>query len=222
MKKTLVVILVLCMFVGFAHSQDKDNKWRQGNIGLVFEFDGLGNLNLDEFDGGLGAIIYLGSFAVRPLIIFQTGKEESPHSSGSPPPIFVGDVTTTTDLGFGVDFLLPLAPGRVSPYFGVGGFFKSGTEEEKKQYDSTVQPGPNIDKTTTTTFGGKLILGVEAFIWPNFSLAGEYHIGYSLEKEKETKTYVDGTPPTLPMETTDSSMGIRTRGVLVATFYFKK
>jgi len=221
MKKTLVVILVLCMFVGFTHSQDKDNKWRQGNIGLVFEFDGLGDLNLDEFNGGIGAIIYLGGFAVRPTLIFQTGKLELPPFWGDPP-IFVGDVWTTTAFGFGIDLIIPLAPGRVSPYFGVGGYFTSGTDKEEYEYDKSIQPGPDTYKFTTTTFGGDLIVGVEAFIWPNFSLAGEYHIGYTSVTMKETITYGDGSLPPVPREGSGSGMGIMTKGVLVATFYFKK
>jgi opacity protein-like surface antigen len=216
MKKVLAMILVICLIAGFAYGQDKE--WQTRNIGLVFKFQGLNDLNLNNFMGGIGAKFCFGMLAVRPVFIFGTTSLEADPIWD---PAYVGDKGTISQFGFGADILMRLASGRVSPYIGFGGGYTSGSEKLEYEYDPTLQASADTDETTLTTLAVAACIGVEFFLFQNFSLSGEYRIGYESGSYKYTYTDVLMPSSNYTWESKGTSMGIATMGFIIATFYIK-
>ncbi len=71
MKKIWVILLLLCFAAGLGYGQSL----RTEKSGILFTLSGLNNLAPGGFDGGIGAIIHLDKFAVRPS--FNLASESS-------------------------------------------------------------------------------------------------------------------------------------------------
>ena len=218
MKRVIALIMVFCLIFGFAFGQDKDKTWQTRDfIGLVFQFQGFDDLDLENYWGGIGAKVCFGSIAFRPGIVFGSTSTDWPPAL----PADIGDKRSISQFGGGADFLLQIATGRVAPYIGIGGAYRSGKTTFEDEYSSTLQTAPDITETTMTVLGFSAIIGVELFIFKNVALGGEYRIGYMSGKTKEV--YTDVLTPALNYteETTNTSLGITTMGNVFIVFYIK-
>ncbi len=185
----LILLTIAAMFTfGTAYAGEVCTD--AGDMAMLFDFDGLANLDLDEFGGGIGFRYYLNDgLALRPVVVFSKYNYE-----------LESDVEGMTDAkesmsSVGLEIALEKhfrgpAP-AVSPYWGGGGFFEWMTI-----VDDPSVPSGSTGKTTDsgTAFGLFAMLGFEWGFTDGMTLGGEYRFGFeSFSGETEIDTARDET-----------------------------
>ncbi|MFO7892032.1 MAG: outer membrane beta-barrel protein [bacterium] len=162
MKKlltTLFVILIISIAFGQEH--------RTNDYGILF---GIGDDFLSPpesiMENGIGAMIYLDNFALRPTLQFGTTKQDN------------GAETSASIFGLGAALIKHLNENRVAPYYGAGLSFSSAKED-------------NSTERSASTFSIYGLLGVDFYITKNVSLGAEYNAG--LHKTSSKIEYSSGT-----------------------------
>lgn len=148
-----------------------------GDKAVLFSFNGLGTLNLGEYEGGVGVKYFVESdLAVRGMLGFGVDNETTKGAVG-----YTDSTENTVSFGVGgaVEYHLPLAS-HVSPYVGGEILFMTSTETRTPSvFTGSPFGGPSApsEKTTSTGFGLGGVAGVEYFFNRNISLAAEYQLG---------------------------------------------
>ncbi len=195
-----VLAIVLCLAIPSANAQPS-NAASAGNKALLFNFSGLGTLNLGEYQGGIGGKYFLSNgTAVRGMLLFGIDNQTNKGAAG---------FTDATDnkfsfgLGGGLEYHMPLAS-SVSPYLGGGLFFTTSSET----YTPSVFVGGTATstKTSQTAFGLGAIGGVEYFFNSNISLSAEYQFGV---------TFTNQTNP----DVSNFQLGFQTAGLTFAVYF---
>ena len=204
MKKGLIVLVVFLLSASLVYGQAH----RTADKALLFEFDGLDNLGVDEFYGGLGIKIMMSSVAVRTGITFGSYSSEDIHQEPN-----VGDKDSEMEFGLNLDLLYYLAENRVAPYIGVGFGFNYYKYKEEDAHDIEDQTYGEYE-ASGFGLGVGLLLGAEVFVVKNLSLSGEYQIGFMSDSATSPsdsgQDYKKGS----------SMIGIQTSGTLTLSVYF--
>jgi opacity protein-like surface antigen len=208
MKKIVLLSLGVLFLAGATYAQE----YRTGDRGLLFAFQGLNNLALENFQYGIGAKVFFGKLAVRPLLGFTNFSEDAPDVGET-----IGEKYSQLNFGAGVVLLFHLAEGRVSPYVGVGGEFE--VQNRKYEWEHEKGESPDINDEDRSGFGVGAVVGAELFLWKNVSLAGEYdvafgHVGYT----RKITTGETGT--TTKEKSSATKFGINSAGFLILSVYF--
>lgn len=201
-----------------------------GGKALVFSFSGLGNLNLNQFEGGIGA-----KYAMTDIVLIRGGLQFAIAGQDIPSNPPAGQTGTDGSLSantFGVSGALEyhLTRTRVSPYIGAGlGISFTGTESKNAVTGATAQTTTKNDAGGVTINGvsyfGGMTLGIFAaggldyFITNNVSLGAEYRFGYSTISRYDEETTSGNTTVTTKVGSTDL-FGISTGGALMFAVYF--
>lgn len=141
------------------------NVAKQGDKAVLFNFVGLSAINLNAYQGGIGAKYFISDgLGVRGMLLFGMDNK----TTGGAPEV------TDNSLSFGIsgalEYHLPLTS-QISPYVGGGLTFQTGAE--------TINNGFGINKTSTSSFGLGAIGGIEYFFNQNLSLSAEYQFGFT-------------------------------------------
>lgn len=197
---------------------------------MLFSFSGLGNLNLNEFEGGIG-----GKYAMSDAMLIRAGMQfaiASRSIPANPAPGQTGTDGSSSATRFGVSGALEyhLTSTRISPYLGGGlGLSTTSTESKNAVTGAAAQTivrnnrnGEVIDGRTYT--GGTTIslfamAGLEYFVTTNVSLAAEYRFGYALTSRYDEEATSGNTTVTTKLGSS-SLFGISTGGVLTFAVYF--
>lgn len=201
-----------------------------GAKALVFSFSGLGNLNLNQFEGGIGAKYAMtDGMLIRGGVQFAIASRDVP---ANPPAGQTGTDGSVSANAFGVSGALEyhLARTRVSPYIGAGlGISFTSTESKNAVAGATAQTttknntaGEVIDGTT---YLGGMMLGIfaagglEYIVTNNVSLGAEYRFGYSTTSRYDEEATSGNTTVTTKVGSS-SLLGISTGGSLMFAVYF--
>ncbi|MEW5798563.1 MAG: outer membrane beta-barrel protein [Bacteroidota bacterium] len=201
-----------------------------GGKALIFSFSGLGNLNLNQFEGGIGA-----KYALNDVMLIRGGVQfaiASRDIPANPPAGQTGtDGSASANIfGFSGALEYHLTRTRVSPYIGAGvGISFTSTESKNAVVGTTAQTttknntgGEVIDGTT---YRGGMMLGIfaagglEYFVTNNVSLGAEYRFGYSTTSRYDEEVTSGNTTVTTKVGSS-SLLGISTGGSLMFAVYF--
>ena len=208
MKKQIVTVLVLSFVAGSVFGQE----FRTKDRGILFTLQGLNNLGPNAYSGGIGAKLFMGGIAVRPLFVFNIeNQNEDPEG-------MVGDKTTNSTFGFGGDAIKHISNSRISPYVGAGLGVAFG--KQKQEFAHATGDKPNIWEQSTFRVLLRTLIGVEIFLFKNFSLAGEYRLTYT--STSTTDKFTAGASGNKTEDKTKTSvLGLGTAGQLILTIYIK-
>lgn len=205
--------------VPIAFAADDDQPVR-GNSAMLFEFSGLGFLWAAEYRGGLGYKMYMGEkMALRTAVRFLNTSSSIPWTNLNTP----GDDGKDSETGFGLEVALEFhgGKGKIDPYFGFGGGFNMVTTKATGPVaagGTAAELKNDINGNAATTFSGFALLGVEYFVTPIFSLAAEYHLGYS-GGFKPDQEFTSGGTTVTTIGSSFSNIGISSVGVLTLAIY---
>lgn len=157
MKRGVMTVLVFVMAVSNAATVFGQEEPRP-LYGFIFSADNL-LLDLESYQGGIGAKADLGAYAVRGLLSVEV---DGIGSDGG---------NETTAFGLGVTLEKPFFDARVTPYW--GGFVDGTYSVEKTEVD-----GGDTTKTQVVTAGFGPVLGAEFFVFPHISVFAEYALAF--------------------------------------------
>ena len=153
------------------HEEDADGQLiREGDAALSFSFDGFA---LGFFEGGVGGKYWLGRRTVLRAGVnvdldFDEGEGGGGQQEGSH---FGGGMRMGVEQHLG-------HWRRVSPYLGgVIGLHARRSRSEVVQMTPGAQPVQAERESTQLSGAADAVLGVEYFLMPHVSLAGEYAVG---------------------------------------------
>lgn len=230
MKARLMAgVLAAVVAVSFAWAQELTPSIGAKSKGLIFSFDGLSNLGVDNFNGGLGGKFFLSNaMAIRAAILFAHANQEVLANPG------VGQVgtdgsQTATSFGVSAGMEYHLLTARVSPYVGAEIGFSS-TSTESKSAGSATPPAVFTQTTTKNATNGLLgylagmnigiaaILGVEFFLTKELSLAGEYQVGYGILSRPDMEV-IQGPNTTKTKTGSFSAIDVSTAALTLAVYF---
>lgn len=151
MRKITIALLAVILATGSAASQNKP-------VGLVLTIPGLHSLAPEAFEGGVGLLIPLKNFDLRPAL----GLNVSSQSNGID--------QSSTALKLNLDLLLPLTNGFFKTYYGGGiGFGYDRLKQEVYGGETT---------TSVTGFGARGLFGIKCEPLKNVTLGTELYLNY--------------------------------------------
>jgi hypothetical protein len=181
-------------------------KVRDGDMQLVFEFNGLSLLDLNTYAGGVGfRYFYYDEFAFRGSFNFAYGKLTEKVSGADTSRTWIGGTFIVEK------YLIPIS--SVAPYIGGGlGYYWN---REWHPQESIGFSAPKRDLSTTSTiFEVPLVGGFQWYFANAFSLGGEYRLAYRYTKEK---TQIEDQEGEIPVsECTHSSFGFSAVSVFLS------
>jgi len=230
MKKMAFLGLMLGSLVAFTQVAGADTTAKSKS--LIFGFD---NFVLGGFSDmapsfplfGIGKQVGVGmryfisdGTALRPAIGFGYNKEEIELD-----PLNKANTTDTNEQTTDMDWSFSLAyekhmkaAAKVSPYCGLGlGYLPSSSKFEPVQTVPATAGALVSSKSTTTSFMGFGLLGVNWSFMDNISLGGEYRLGFTSSSEKSEDEVTGG--PNTEDKTTNTGVGISS-GSLYLSFNF--
>ena len=102
MRLTISITVALLLFAGIAMAADVPTM--KGDKAMVFMFDGLANLDLDTYHGGLGMRYYFADYmAIRGGLMFDMGSETEEACSDAPSG-YPDEEDSWSDLGIEIVF----------------------------------------------------------------------------------------------------------------------
>ncbi len=185
MKKLLTTLLVI-LIVGIAFGQQH----RTNDYGILF---GIGDDFLSPpesiMDTGIGAMIHLDNFALRPILQFGTTKTDN------------GSEHTESIFGLGAAIIKHMNENRVAPYYGAGLNYSSAKEKNAIEQSAS----------TFTIYG---LFGVDFYVYKNVTLGAEYDFGYqSTSYKTEYGSVIDDD------KSSSSSFGFDAVKVVLTIFF---
>ena len=228
MTRSLRTVLILLIISAVGFSQEYKTKIEEGAKAVLFEFEGLNFLNVDEFEGGIGGKFYFSpQVALRAGFQFGNIKETTPFNATANSDLTGSDGSESVNiLGIALGLELHAASqSRVSPFVGGGLSFRSISTESK---DVTINPNPQttVENSrfgelgfragTTLSFFG--LAGVEVFLLKEVSLAGEYRFGFDNTQPKD-EVVNDGATSTTTEFGSIREIGFSSAGFLTLAVY---
>jgi opacity protein-like surface antigen len=210
MKRFLLVALALVFVAGAVQAADVVTT--AGSKALVFQFNGLSNLGLGTYNGGIGMRYYLkDKLALRPGL--ELGLSQDKTKAG----ISGYSDDKVTDMGFGLSLALEkhMTPVQsISPYIGAGAGFN--ISNNKHEYSVSSNPTTGTTLKVTDKGMGFGVFGLAGFEWGftnSVTLGGEYRLGLNIGSGK-TETERQGQATVTSNDS--SSFGV---GFGVASLY---
>lgn len=185
MKKLLTTVLLI-LIIGISFGQEH----RTNDYGILF---GVGDDFLSPpesiMETGVGAMIHLDNFALRPLLQFGTTKTDN------------GAEHSQSIFGLGAAIIKHMNENRVTPYYGAGLHYTSAKEK-------------NAIEESASTFTIYGLFGVDVYVYKNVTLGAEYNFGYNSTSSKtEYGTGIDDA------ESSSSSFGFDVVKVVLTIFF---
>ena len=205
-------------------------KTKAGNKAVLFTLGGLADLGAGQWSpafavpnsAGIGGKYYFSNnWAGRLGIGFGTSTSTTKNTA---PTIPAGqssesDVTNTSfTVTPGVLYTIAVT-GPVNAYVGAQLLFVSGSTSNDGTAGNPFDSDSKIE-TSTTSFGGGLVFGVEWFPWETISFGAEYTIGY-LSTSGDQTTTVDGTSSSsdAPSRTSIGTSAVNGANLTLSVFF---
>lgn len=233
--RKIVLFILLYLFCSYTYAQNEfRNSITARSKALLFEFSGFSNIAAGNFEGGIGGKYFLNNnMGIRASLQFATASSDLPANPGAGQGGIDGDVSATQ---FGISGALEyhFGIGRVSPYLGGGLGFSTTSTTSKQPVTGPLNAqlvqvevknrigGENINGTTFT--GGTSFrifgeLGVELFLFREFSLSAEYRLGFVSASQADQEITANNTTETTTGPTT-TAFGIDSQGFITMAIYF--
>jgi hypothetical protein len=193
----------------------------QGDFALLFDLGGLANLALNGFSAGDTSVVGAGfgakyfvanDIALRLALSLETRGATTPVGSdslGLNNELNVFRFAITPSVVFNV-----MKTGPVAGYVG-GQVSYAMASSDNNPAD---QSQPDVE-SSSSSFTVGAIIGAEWFPWESVSLSGEYVLGFGRSTSEETRTVPNETAQRFELPT-ETSFGLRSRGVLTAAIYW--
>jgi opacity protein-like surface antigen len=198
MRKVSILLSALVLLsVSSAQSQTTFTGPSQGSKAILFNFQGLSTLNLNDYPAqyGIGGKYFISKeMAIRAMLLFGMNNQTTKTTPEQT------DNSLTFGIGGALEYHLPLSA-SVSPYVGGGLAFSSSTNKTNAGFGEA--------KSTSTTFQLGALAGVEYFFNQSLSLGAEYQLGII-----STSNSPFGGP-----KTSDFSFGIQTFGLTMSVYF---
>jgi len=233
MKHLILLALLFTPF--YLHAQDKvnDSDVNSSGFALLFSFNGLDNLRLNNYNGGIGLKFYVSEHVSLRMGLQTSIENESIPANPDEDENGKDGSEYRSDYGTSIGTEIRLSSGRVCPYVGAEIGFRRGGYEYLEPETWPKSSTSSVARTKITDSGRysldfHLLGGAELFITKNFSLSGEYQFGYqyvSGGKRKYSYDVIQGSP-SYASETEEvknpstSFFGITAAGMITAAFYF--
>lgn len=232
MKKFLILAMML-LICSLAYSQENGNSISKGAIGVLFSFNGLNNLSLQNYDGGIGAKYFLDqNLAFRVGLRLNGTSRTTPIDLGTDQEGLDGAFSS---MNFGLSGAVEyhLKNQRVSPFVGGGLRLLMSSAEETQPVKWNVNSTITTTRLKVETSGGLTyavfgMAGLEIFLTKYMSLSAEYQLAYTHDSSDEIERkyeVVHGPSTTLPPSEkvkgpSSNTYGFDSSGVLVLAIYF--
>lgn len=233
--RKIVLFLIIYLFCSYTYAQNEfRNSITAGSKALLFEFSGFSNIAAGNFEGGIGGKYFLNNnMGVRASLQFTTASTDIPANPGAGQSGIDGDASATQ---FGITGALEyhFGLGRVSPYFG-GGLGFATTSTSSKQPVVGPLNAQLVQVEVKNRIGGEQIggqtftggtsfrvfgeMGVELFLFREFSLAAEYRLGFISSSDADQEVTANNTTETTTGPTT-KAFGIDSQGFITMAIYF--
>ena len=155
MKKLLIALLSIVLAGNAAAQQNRTHDY-----GIIF---GIGNNFLSTpvniMENGIGAIIHMDNYALRPILQFGTTSEDN------------GAKSSATIFGLGAAYIKHINENRIAPFYGAGLNFTSGKQKN----------GTERKSSEFSVYG---LFGVDVYIYKNVRLGAEYQMGLYTNSSK--------------------------------------
>ncbi|MBN8706741.1 MAG: outer membrane beta-barrel protein [Bacteroidetes bacterium] len=217
MKTVFSSLLFSLFFIGTVSAQTPAPQTEPDFLtgkGLLFKFDGLANLGLNSFSGGVGLKYKIGEEAwLRHIVIVSTSRYNPKQSVGRETEYF------NLNLGLSTDYIIDMYKrNNLKPYYGAGFSLSTGLTDNYSKNPSGEYS--NVANYYSAEIVG--LVGIEYFVKDNISLSAEYQLGAGFSYT-ENKTEMTSKPSNEKTKT----FSIPTRGFylntssfgLVASFY---
>jgi len=217
MKTVFSSLLFSLFFIGTVSAQTSSPQPEPDFLtgkGLLFKFDGLANLGLNSFSGGVGFKYKIGEEAWLRHIITLSSSRYNPHQQ-----VGTNNEYFNLNLGLSTDYIIDLYKrDNLKPYYGAGFSLSTGLTDNYSKNPS----GEYSNVSNYYSAGIVGLVGIEYFIKDNISLSAEYQLGAGFSYT-ENKTEMTSKPTNIKTKT----FSIPTRGFylntssfgLVASFY---
>lgn len=201
-KALLLMILLLCSAEG-VHAE-KTSLWESGklvtgkrDLGLIFNTGDL-LLDLESYQGGVGAKIGVGNFILRPVVDILLNTGINPFS-----------------LTLGTVLEMHVLPGPVSVYWGPSlqtGFTIITTTYDEANWTQTI---------AIELISAACVLGVEIFVFDFLSFFIEYSLGFTFGLNID-RSSVFGTLSSASKFSYNFDVGLGNSGMIGVVFYLKR
>ena len=232
MKKLLAIVGILVVMTALTYGQEFVSSQAPGAKALLFQFQGLDNLNANAYAGGLGMKFFLSEYlALRTVVNINYDTYSEPYYDRANPTQTGTDYESNSfGIGVGAAIEYHLTKGRLTPYIGAGvQFYTLSTEELEAVPSGTTQPKVengymdpatgDIVPNASTSIGVVLLIGGEYYITNGLSLSAEYQIGLKAESIKDAEATIGAVSLKVPGGTA-TDIGITTAGFLTLALYF--
>ena len=178
---------------------------KDGDVQLVFEFNGLGLLDLDTYAGGVGfRYFYYDEFAFRGSFNFAYGKNKDNTNDTDSSRTWIGGTFVVEK------YVTPI--NSVAPYIG-GGFGYYWNREWHPPV--TLEGGGKREVSTTDEIiEVPLVAGFQWYFANAFSLGGEYRLAVRYKSSKTQREDQAGSTPI--SEDTSTSFGFTAASVFLS------
>lgn len=168
MKSTFASLLFYLFLMGTVSAQSSQSEpdFLTGK-GLLFKFEGLSNLNLNSFSGGIGFKYTIDESTWLRHILSISSSRQNPHHRGNE--------TKGSQLGFNLntDYIIDMAKReQLKPFWGGG--FNVGYRNYYDLSESNLSKNENNRNSYSFGIGG--LIGVEYYVKENISLSAEYNV----------------------------------------------
>lgn len=197
MKKTLMVILSFLLIVGSTLGQTKFVPHQKGDGAVLFRFDGLSDLGLGSYQGGVGYKRFINdNTAIRAAVDLYFYNEKISWGPENNPEGYVGEdgKDKETKIFFDVALEKHHNKGKVDPYYGGGlefGITRTKFIEPVSGPQGTAltagEVKNDLDGNAATRFEIYGLFGLEYAINSMLTLAAEYHLRWNLVSEPDMK-----------------------------------
>lgn len=226
MKQLRFALLALLILPAALSAQNNDPatgvtpRSSSGDFALLFDLGGLAQLALNGFNGtssdtsdigaGFGAKYFIADdLALRLGLTLQSSSAMRPIDSVSNDELSVFRFAIAPSVIYNI-----AKTGPVAGYVG-GQVSYAMTKSETITVD---EDQPDVE-VTTSAFAIAGIIGAEWFPWSSVSLSGEYQLGFGTSTAEEERTRAGQDPQRFELPT-ETSIGVRSRGVVTAAIYW--
>ncbi|MGB7219994.1 MAG: hypothetical protein WBD07_14450 [Vicinamibacterales bacterium] len=226
MRRILAAVGMVVLTSSVCYGQVTPNL-AKGSKALVFEFNGLTTTAVTNSTtgpiSGAGFKYYLSPVnAVRGILELAMTNNTIAANPGTGQTGIDGS-NKSSAVGVAVALEHHMGMGRLSPYIGAGGLFRTSSSETVNAVVGN-PPGPqtttkNGGGGSSNQFGGFGTAGFEFFLTNQVSVSGEYRLTFTATSPKDQEVTTGATTTTTKFGS-QKNLGLNSSGFLTMSFYF--
>jgi opacity protein-like surface antigen len=212
-----VAIFFMIVLLGVAWVQAAEVATDSGARALIFRFDGLDRLGLNEFDGGLGLRYYVADgWALRSVIGYEWYEREEGAYVASDV-AYSGSRRSSSNVDFSVLLERRLSATKsIHPYLGFGVEIERRCISDWRHVPLSIPDGYGLgNKSKATGYGALAVLGFEYGLLEKIALGGEYRVGF-MHTSQEEELHRQGRQVELHDDIVEKRIGVTTAALYLA------